>query len=69
MSDLRIEAMEYKVYPGTQAKTFHDAFFQAQDVVVNALDSVEARRYVDRLVCVYVSVCVCVCVWVYRNMG
>ena len=46
--ELNIEALEYKVFPGTQAKVFHDAFFQAQDVVVNALDNVEARRYVDR---------------------
>ena len=45
------------MFPGTQAKTFHDAFFQAQDVVVNALDNVEARRYVDGCVCVCARIC------------
>ena len=38
------------MFPGTEAKIFNDDFFQAQDLVVNALDNVEARRYVDRLV-------------------
>ena len=47
-SDLCVEALEHKVFPGTEAKIFHDGFFQAQDLVVNALDNVEARRYVDR---------------------
>ena len=35
------------VFPGTEQKIFNDAFFQAQDIVVNALDNVEARRYMD----------------------
>jgi ubiquitin-activating enzyme E1-like protein 2 len=42
--------MEHKVFPGTEVKVFNDEFFRAQDLVVNALDNVEARRYVDRLV-------------------
>jgi len=46
--DLCIEALQLKVFPGTEASTFNDEFFQAQDLVVNALDNVEARRYVDR---------------------
>ena len=48
LSDLSIDAQEYKVFPGTEQKIYHDAFFQAQNIVVNALDNVEARRYVDR---------------------
>lgn len=45
--DLNIEAQEYKVFPGTERKVYTDVFFQKQDIVVNALDNVEARRYVD----------------------
>ena len=48
IADLCIEAQEHKVYPGTEEKIYNDAFFSRQDVVVNALDNVEARRYVDR---------------------
>ena len=48
--DLCMEALQLKVFPGTEASTFNDSFFQAQDMVVNALDNVEARRYVDRLI-------------------
>ena len=40
------------MFPGTEQKLFNDAFFQAQDIVVNALDNVEARRYVDGYGCV-----------------
>lgn len=43
-----IEAQENKVYPGTEQKIYNDTFFSHQDLVVNALDNVEARRYVDR---------------------
>ena len=46
--DLQIEAQEYKVYPGTEQEIYNDTFFSRQDLVVNALDNVEARRYVDR---------------------
>ena len=31
-----------------EGKVYHDQFFKSQDVVVNALDNLEARRYVDR---------------------
>ena len=48
LPDLCLEALQYKVCPATEATTFHDAFLQAQDIIVNALDNVEARRYVDR---------------------
>ena len=46
--DLSIEAQEFKVHPATEEKVYNDVFFSRQDVVVNALDNVEARRYVDR---------------------
>ena len=36
------------VCPDTELTIYNDCFFAAQDVVVNALDNVEARRYVDR---------------------
>ena len=48
ITDLSIDALQYKVFPGTESSVFHDRFFQAQNIVVNALDNVEARRYVDR---------------------
>ena len=46
--ELCIEAQQYKVYPGTEQDVYNDSFFSRQDLVVNALDNVEARRYVDR---------------------
>ena len=36
------------VCPQTEFTHYPDAFFEAQDVLVNALDNVEARRYMDR---------------------
>jgi len=36
------------VCPQTEETTYPDAFFECQDLIVNALDNVEARRYVDR---------------------
>uniref|UniRef100_K1PZB3 Ubiquitin-like modifier-activating enzyme 6 n=1 Tax=Magallana gigas TaxID=29159 RepID=K1PZB3_MAGGI len=33
--------------PQTEDRFYNDAFFENQDVVVNALDNIEARRYVD----------------------
>ena len=45
--DLSIDAQQYKVFPGTEKDIYHNGFFQSQDLVVNALDNVEARRYVD----------------------
>ena len=38
----------FSVWPHTEAKIYNDQFFEDQDIVVNALDNVEARRYVDR---------------------
>lgn len=46
-SDLQIEAHQNKVHPATELSIYNDAFFEAQDVIVNALDNVEARRYMD----------------------
>lgn len=36
------------VCPQTEERLYNDAFLESQDIVVNALDNVEARRYVDR---------------------
>ena len=47
ITELCIEAQQYKVYPGTEKDVYHNGFFLSQDLVVNALDNVEARRYVD----------------------
>eukprot|EP00117_Sycon_ciliatum_P049202 scpid34613/ scgid34922/ Ubiquitin-like modifier-activating enzyme 6; Monocyte protein 4; Ubiquitin-activating enzyme E1-like protein 2 len=45
--DLRIDAHQEKVGPQTEKTHYPDDFFQRQDVCVNALDNVEARRYMD----------------------
>uniref|UniRef100_A0A8W8HM69 E1 ubiquitin-activating enzyme n=1 Tax=Magallana gigas TaxID=29159 RepID=A0A8W8HM69_MAGGI len=45
--ELNIEAQQQKVCPQTEDRFYNDAFFENQDVVVNALDNIEARRYVD----------------------
>lgn len=45
--DLKIEPQQYKVCPQTEESNYPDAFFEYQDLIVNALDNVEARRYVD----------------------
>ena len=37
-----------KVGAETEHSHFDDDFFQEQDLVVNALDNVEARRFMDR---------------------
>lgn len=44
---LIIEAHQNKVWPQTEADIYHDEFYESQDIIVNALDNVEARRYVD----------------------
>lgn len=44
---LHIEANLDKVGTDTEAK-YSDAFFQTLDIVVNALDNVQARLYVDQ---------------------
>lgn len=46
-SNLNITEYEKKVSIQTEAELFNDGFFQAHDVCVNALDNVEARRYMD----------------------
>jgi len=47
-ADLDIVAQQHKVCVQTERTVYTDAFFEEQDLVVNALDNVEARRYVDR---------------------
>ncbi|GAB1603006.1 ubiquitin-like modifier-activating enzyme 6 [Argonauta hians] len=44
---LKIEAHQNKVCPQTENTIYTDAFFEKQNVVINALDNVEARRYMD----------------------
>ncbi|KAK7475147.1 hypothetical protein BaRGS_00033639 [Batillaria attramentaria] len=44
---LHIEAQQHKVCPQTESTVYTDAFFESQDVMVNALDNLEARRYMD----------------------
>ncbi|XP_041365685.1 ubiquitin-like modifier-activating enzyme 6 isoform X1 [Gigantopelta aegis] len=46
-SALKIEAHQQKVAPQTEDSHYNDAFFESQDIIVNALDNLEARRYVD----------------------
>ncbi|XP_056022965.1 ubiquitin-like modifier-activating enzyme 6 isoform X2 [Ostrea edulis] len=46
-AELNIKAQQHKVCPQTEDKVYNDAFFESQNLVVNALDNVEARRYVD----------------------
>ena len=38
----------FLVCPDTEMTIFHDDFFKGMDVVVNALDNVAARQYMDR---------------------
>jgi ubiquitin-activating enzyme E1 len=45
-SSLKIESMNVGVGPKTEA-TFDDAFWSSKTLIVNALDNVAARRYVD----------------------
>ena len=40
--------ISFSVCPQTEESVYNDAFFERQDLIVNALDNVEARRYVDR---------------------
>lgn len=44
--DIRVKAFNHKVCEETENE-FPDSLFQAQDCVVNALDNVDARVYVD----------------------
>ncbi|XP_078589545.1 ubiquitin-like modifier-activating enzyme 6 [Branchiostoma floridae x Branchiostoma japonicum] len=45
--DLHIDPHQHKVCPDTEEKVYNDTFFESQDLCVNALDNVEARRYMD----------------------
>lgn len=44
---LRVDAHQHKVGPETTKTVYTDAFFRAQHMVVNALDNVVARKFVD----------------------
>lgn len=44
---IKIKALQLKVCPETESEIFNDSFFDNQDIVVNALDNIPARRYVD----------------------
>ncbi|CAE7672758.1 UBA1 [Symbiodinium sp. CCMP2592] len=52
-ADLKLDAMEVRVGPDTE-ETFDDAFWDSLDCVVNALDNIQARMYVDSR-CVWFS--------------
>lgn len=43
---IKVKAMLDKVCPDSE-KSFSDSFFESQNIIVNALDNIEARRYVD----------------------
>lgn len=44
---MKIIPQQHKVCVQTEKTVYPDSFFEAQDIIVNALDNVEARRYVD----------------------
>lgn len=46
-SDINLIALEKKVCSQTENEIFTDAFFGKLDICINALDNVEARRYMD----------------------
>ena len=46
-SGLKVKAMEVRVGPDTE-ETFDEEFWTGLDLVVNALDNVQARLYVDQ---------------------
>jgi len=45
-SDLKVQANQNRVEPATE-NIYTDAFWESRDVVVNAVDNVKARLYVD----------------------
>jgi ubiquitin-activating enzyme E1-like protein 2 len=45
--NIKIQSFEKKVSSQTENDLFTDQFFCSQDLVVNALDNVESRRYMD----------------------
>lgn len=48
--DIRIEAHQNRVGPDTES-VYNDDFFEELDCVANALDNVDARRFVCLLLC------------------
>lgn len=44
---LNIDAHQHKVCAQTESAMYTDQFFEGNDVIVNALDNLEARRYMD----------------------
>ena len=46
---MKIDAHLNKLCPATEA-LYSDEFYTKQDIIITALDNVEARRYVDRYV-------------------
>ncbi|XP_067929190.1 ubiquitin-like modifier-activating enzyme 6 [Watersipora subatra] len=46
--DMVIDAQQHKVHAGTEEEIHTDQFFHEQDIIVNALDNVEARIYMDQ---------------------
>ncbi|KAL5197977.1 hypothetical protein ABZP36_001489 [Zizania latifolia] len=49
--NLRIDALQNRACPDTES-VFHDTFWEGLDVVINALDNVNARMYMD-MRCLY----------------
>jgi ubiquitin-activating enzyme E1-like protein 2 len=45
--DIVVKSFQEKVCPQTENDIFNDNFFKEQDICVNALDNIEARRYMD----------------------
>ena len=45
--DVRVTPHLFRVSPATQKTPFNDEFYKNQDIVVNALDNVQARMYMD----------------------
>ncbi|BFY97150.1 hypothetical protein BsWGS_00190 [Bradybaena similaris] len=45
--EIKIEAHQHKVCSETEDTIYTDEFFESQHIIVNALDNVEARRYMD----------------------
>uniref|UniRef100_A0A0B7B891 E1 ubiquitin-activating enzyme n=2 Tax=Arion vulgaris TaxID=1028688 RepID=A0A0B7B891_9EUPU len=46
-NEMKIEAQQHKVCSETEESVYTDEFFENQHIIVNALDNVEARRYMD----------------------
>jgi ubiquitin-activating enzyme E1 len=58
---LHVEALQNRASPETE-NVFNDAFWESLDAVVNALDNVTARMYID-------SRCVCISRSHFLNLG